>query len=77
MAKVGTLKHYKATLDALDRARAAVEATGIDLELVADLMDAAHAEALSGWCCDFGKDDKPAQAERTRRELASVEREGD
>jgi hypothetical protein len=68
--ELGTLEHYTATLDALEAARAACEASGIDWELIANLEDAAHAEALSGMSCDLWMDDKPAQTERTRRELA-------
>ena len=79
---LGTLAAYKHALKALDAAREAVEATGIDPELIDAFGDAAHEEAMAMLACDVGDPAKPAATylmQRTERQhkavLAAIERE--
>lgn len=68
MPKLGTLSHYKNSLDALDEARAALVASGADLDLVEAFEEATYTEALSQFICDYGRGDNgPARRERSRR----------
>lgn len=72
-AKLGTLAHYKAQLDALEKARDALEADGADPDLIDELLEMAHAETLSFMACDAdGR--KLAQAEQIQREKARYAR---
>jgi hypothetical protein len=66
---LGTLAHYQRELDALEAARAAVEATGADLDLVAELVHRAQMETMARMACDFAHDDA-ASNEFLRREQA-------
>jgi 4'-phosphopantetheinyl transferase EntD len=47
---IGTVEHYTAARDALDAAREALEATGIDPELIDAFEEAAHTEICSSLC---------------------------